>query len=298
MAAKSNETNSEIGKVHNIQEWPRKIIDPLFQVLEKRKDVFAEDPFIKEAQKLSLDAFVQISPKITKSVVLLPREVSSITGIRKKQELKAIAYFGTPLGHYETIIELALEAQSFFDAQMGPKIPDDLKYLRTALWYLHGRACLVSTEILCLLENGYADGAHARWRTLYEMATIASFITNPTLKGHGEDIAERYYLYKNVIDLKTLKAIGSKRDIIDELESKVEALKERFGRSYVRKNGWASHALNDPDNPKFNRSFSEIERHSAYVDIDPIKKSFIRWQVLRCIQVQLEISIVWDQCLI
>ena len=264
--------DSKIGKEHNMQEWPRKIIDPFLLVLEKRKDIFIMNPVEKVAQKLALDAFVEIGPTLKKSKILLPREVSEITGTRKKRELKAIAYYETPLGHIETIIELALEAQSFFDTKVGQNIPDDLKYLRTTMWYLHSRACLVSTEILCLLENGYADGAHARWRTLYEMATIASFITNPNVKGYGTNNAERYYLYKNIENLRICKVIGSKKETLAKLESKVEGLQQRFGRSFSKKNGWASYALNDSDNPKFRCNFSDIELLSGYADKDPIKK--------------------------
>jgi hypothetical protein len=229
--------NTERGKEQNMQEWPRKIIDPFLKVLERRKDISIMNPMEKGAQKLALDAFVEIGPTLNKSKILLPRDVSDITGTRKKRELKAIAYYETPLEHIETIIELALEAQSFFDIKISQNVPDDLKYLRTTMWYLHSRACLVSTEILCLLENGYADGAHARWRTLYEMATIASFITNPDVKGHGTDIAERYYLYKNVENLRICKIIESKKETLAKLESEVEGLQQRFGRSFSKKNG-------------------------------------------------------------
>jgi len=34
----------------------------------------------------------------------------------------------------------------------------------------HARSCQVALEILTLLQNGFADGAHARWRTLHEIA--------------------------------------------------------------------------------------------------------------------------------
>ncbi len=254
-----------------MQEWPRIIIDPFLDVLENASDSI-KDPSEKDVQKLALDAFMEITPKFKKSKILLPREVSEITGTRKKRELKAIAYWETPLGYLETIIELALEAQSFFDAKVGPNIPDDQRYLRTTMWFLHSRACLIATEILSLSENGYADGAHARWRTLYEMATIASFIINPNVKGHGNDIAERYYLYRIVEDLRIFEAIGGKKETIEKLRSKVDGLKNRFGRSFARKNGWASDAFNDPDNPKFNGNFSEIERRAEYAVKDPIKK--------------------------
>lgn len=34
---------------------------------------------------------------------------------------------------------------------------------------LHARSILISNEIVTLVRGGYADGAHARWRSLYEL---------------------------------------------------------------------------------------------------------------------------------
>lgn len=54
---------------------------------------------------------------------------------------------------------------------------------------LHGRACQIFSEILCLMKNGYADAALARWRTLYEISIISDFI-----KTEGENVAKSFYL--------------------------------------------------------------------------------------------------------
>ena len=58
---------------------------------------------------------------------------------------------------------------------------------RHALMILHVRACQTTLEILTLLENGLADGAYARWRTLYELSVVAFVIER-----FGDEIAERY----------------------------------------------------------------------------------------------------------
>ena len=47
------------------------------------------------------------------------------------------------------------------------------------------RACQVTDEIICLLENGFADGAMARWRTLHEIAVVAVVISQ-----HGENLCD------------------------------------------------------------------------------------------------------------
>jgi len=51
-----------------------------------------------------------------------------------------------------------------------------------ALQNIHGRACQIFLEILCLLKNGFADCAFARWRTLFELSVFAIFIKENNLE--------------------------------------------------------------------------------------------------------------------
>jgi hypothetical protein len=50
-----------------------------------------------------------------------------------------------------------------------------------ALTQLHVRGCQVAAEIILLLENGYPKGAMARWRTLFEITTVATLWRKGTL---------------------------------------------------------------------------------------------------------------------
>ena len=52
---------------------------------------------------------------------------------------------------------------------------------------LCGRALQQYAEIICLLRNGFADGAMARWRSMYEIETVITFISN-----YGEELAKSY----------------------------------------------------------------------------------------------------------
>jgi len=56
-----------------------------------------------------------------------------------------------------------------------------------ALLNIHGRACQIFIEILCLLKNGFADGAFARWRSLFELSIYAIFISQ-----NSENVAMEY----------------------------------------------------------------------------------------------------------
>src|SRR5260370_35431821 len=77
--------------------------------------------------------------------------------------------------------------------------PADKPHLKTLLIRLLVRGCQVTDEIICLLENGFADGAMARWRTLHEIAVVAAVISQ-----HGEDIAERYVDHQAVWSKRAL----------------------------------------------------------------------------------------------
>ncbi len=53
---------------------------------------------------------------------------------------------------------------------------------------IHGRALQEFLEIITLMKNGFADGAYARWRSMYELSIIGSFISK-----HGEKVAKKFY---------------------------------------------------------------------------------------------------------
>lgn len=74
-----------------------------------------------------------------------------------------------------------------FDELLDEK-KENMKYRYTVLRELHGRACQEFLEILYLLKAGFADGAYARWRSMYELCIVAEFI-----RKNGEDVAKAYY---------------------------------------------------------------------------------------------------------
>lgn len=113
---------------------------------------------------------------------------------------------------------------------------------------LHVRACQVTHEIIVLLENGLADGAMARWRTLHEIAIVAAVIVK-----YGDEIAERYVHYQFVESFKAIKAyerdhsgLGfkppSKRQS-EKIRKDHERVIARFGRKFGDEYGWAAHHL-------------------------------------------------------
>lgn len=84
-----------------------------------------------------------------------------------------------------------LETILYFDKEIDVllifKSNQEAIHKYTALKYIHGRGLQQFLEIITLMKNGFADGAYSRWRSLYELNIIASFISE-----YGEEIAEAY----------------------------------------------------------------------------------------------------------
>jgi hypothetical protein len=91
---------------------------------------------------------------------------------------------------YSIVIEMAEQFGKYLEALKGEQKKDiDINHHKfLALRGLHARACQVYLEILTLVKNGFADGAFARWRTLFEISVIAQFI-----RQKENVVAEAYY---------------------------------------------------------------------------------------------------------
>ena len=120
---------------------------------------------------------------------------------------------------------------------------------RWVLVRLHARACQVADEIICLMENGFADGAMARWRTIHELCVVATLITDG-----DEDLAERYILH-DAVEVKrqadeyeaTQVSLGaapiSKRER-KAIDREYQAILDRYGPAFAHPYGWAANHMN------------------------------------------------------
>jgi hypothetical protein len=119
------------------------------------------------------------------------------------------------------------------------------QFRRFVLIRLQSRACQVADEIITLMENGFANGAMARWRTLHEIAVIVTLIENG-----DEELAERYILH-DAVDRKreadeyerTQVPIGYAplaKSVRKELEKNYAEALKRFGEDFKGEYGWAS----------------------------------------------------------
>jgi hypothetical protein len=121
---------------------------------------------------------------------------------------------------------------------------------RFVLMHLHVRACQVAEEIITLMENGFADGAMARWRTLHELDVVTTVIEDGV-----EELANRY-IHHNVVETKkqadnydkTLVSLGYPPVRPHErkrIEKNYADAIQRYGKPFGTDYGWAADHLNN-----------------------------------------------------
>ena len=177
--------------------------------------------------------------------------------------------WATPLGLLELFISLATDAGSSFNSNFRPDAALKHDVAFEALTRLHARACQISSEVLVLLRHGYADGAHARWRSIHEISIVSVMI-----REHGNDLAERYLLHDTVQRYKLACAhqeyherIGHDpipAEDIERLKAERDELVDRFGCAFKRPYGWAAEAIGNP-----RPTIRDLEEHAGIDHMRP-----------------------------
>jgi len=137
---------------------------------------------------------------------------------------------------------------------------------------LHSRATQVANEVLCLLKSGYADGAHARWRTLHEIAVVVSFLSRCS-----EVTVQKYLEHEAVESYKAMlqyqehaRSLGAdpyQESEVQELRNIKDKLSDKYGKEFLGSYGWAAKKLNVK-----NPNFSTIEAAAAVDHLRPYYK--------------------------
>ncbi len=186
-----------------------------------------------------------------------------LAGFRKRLEER----WGKPLGQLRMLLTMSREWCEWSHRRNESLKGGKKKQLRAILIRLLVRGCQVTDEIICLLENGFADGAMARWRTLHEIAVVAAVISQ-----HGEDIAERYIDHQAVESKRALdkylacyKDLGYKPLPAREQKKILKAYDKaitKYGKSFDSDYGWAAHHLNNPK-----PSFTALEKAAGRAEM-------------------------------
>lgn len=235
------------------------------------------DDDIEEAKRGITRAIPDIVQKIADTLYKsLNKNTSLMLNERREYrhdfELKHYELWEKGLDLLEAYLVVAFEAGDNFNNHYSKTALAKKDYMFKVLTSLHARAVHVGFEVLTLLRSGYADGAHARWRTAHEIGVVSNFISM-----HNPEVAKRYLEHEAIESYKAL--IGFQEHALklgykpysDGYVKKVRVycdnLCERYGKSFRTDYGWAAEALNT-DKPKFR----DIENASGLNHLRPYYK--------------------------
>ena len=186
--------------------------------------------------------------------------------------------WGEALDQYEVIVEVALMMWWQFNQRWFLPAKAAADHKTVSLIELDARCLRVAQEVLALLRGGFAPGAHARSRTMHELAVVAAFIL-----AHPPEVAERYRehsvveRYKRAVEYNSTVArtrAGLEYEPIEDetvtaLAQERDRLRERYGPDFLNvPYGWAASALG-----KRKPTFRDLEES---VGLDHLR-SFYSW---------------------
>jgi len=228
-------------------------------------DLLLSEVIIKASKKSAVPVLNTLKENVPK---MLRQRRNELRLFRKRLNIK----WKKPLDLLEMLLVISTEAGESFNSEYREEASKKEDFVFDVLVRLHGNACLIGNEIIALLQSGFPDGAHSRWRTMHEISVVGSFI-----KKHGNEVAERYLLHDAIESYKAMlihkeyaEFLGYSPLSVSESENIIRikrSLCERFGRNYSNNYGWASEAL-AKDNP----NFSDIEKSVGLNHLRPFYK--------------------------
>jgi hypothetical protein len=153
--------------------------------------------------------------------------------------------WGVAINLLESFVLLIQEIGCEYNEYIQQIENDDITPKFEILRRSHARSCQVALEIVTLLKNGFADGAHARWRTLHEIAVETNIIQK-----NDDDLAVSYLDHLQIQDYKSAKIFQQhclklhyEPFSLEEMEKITESYNDliiNYGKNYSSEYGWAT----------------------------------------------------------
>lgn len=187
---------------------------------------------------------------------------------QKQFESRLMKHWKKPLDALALFINLAREVGTDFNSEYRNEAEKENDAVFEALTRLHARSCQLSLAILTLLQSGFADDAHARWRLLHEIAVFSCFI-----RQGGQELAGRY-LHHEIVQQYKLACEHQKyvnrinegtilQEEFDNLKLRHDQLVNKYGKAFKNDYGWAASILRN-DKPT-------IRQIEEYVGLDHMR---------------------------
>lgn len=216
------------------------------------KDLFQSAETVEELEGLGQELPDQLKEEIEEAspAVLESIRRQAEENLKEWRRLKSdfvernLSKWGRALDLLEVHNCVATESGALHSGKLLQGIDSNDDVLLEILTRLHARGCLRSKEIICLLENGFPDGAHARWRALHEINVTASFLLK-----HGPDAALLYRQHKYVESFRAARGYRKFQprlnveeldsDLFSDLEEQSRRALQEHGQNFKRPYGWA-----------------------------------------------------------
>jgi hypothetical protein len=204
---------------------------------------------LKEAIKIVVDLFPSMVDKIAGSLHRSkPALVSGLAADRRRLLADIEERWGNPFRAFEVVAymayELGAELNELSNQEDETSGGDEVSANLIAL--LHGRACTTADEVLCLMRNGFANGAAARQRTLHELAVTITLIVEDSDQG----LAERYAAYSYIEQYQDAQVYQERAPMIQReplaaeeftaIERDYQDVLRTYGDSFRKRNQWAA----------------------------------------------------------
>jgi hypothetical protein len=149
------------------------------------------------------------------------------------------------LSKYAMLIRMARELGSYINQETRASATEQNADLVDVLTRLHIRACQVAEEVLVLLQNGFANGAMARWRTMHEIEVSTHFIGK-----YGNECAKRYRDHQFVESYRGAHEYEVARERLgyaeipvkdrEEIDKEYKRVLQKHGNEFGGQYGWAA----------------------------------------------------------
>lgn len=168
-----------------------------------------------------------------------------------------------PLDQLKIMVSIVEESAEGLVAEWNKKHRDD-PYTFGALNHLCVRSLMLTREIVCLIEGGFADGALGKWRSLHETAVSACFIA-----AHDERTAEKFmasFTFKSKKAMMQCNEYAERANLEPFSDLDMQAadkgcreLELRLGTGLGDDFGWARETLNT----KAKTTLLDLERNTG-----------------------------------
>lgn len=222
-----------------------KLTEDDVEELENRINDFNKKELPSLIEKISYDAAIRIVKTLRED---WPNQKKYEDAIKNDFVARLQADWGEAFDILRMMLTISREIGPEFAAWARSKKAQKTPRRYSALIKLHARGCQVAEEIICLMENGFADGAFARWRTLHEIAVTANLLANG-----DEDLAVRYFDHERVEAKRAMdhfklyyEELGYDGPSFEEVEIIERAYcdcLDKYGDGFGAQYGWAASHL-------------------------------------------------------